>query len=182
VVRKTVLYGLLVVLGLTTTSLAQEKAHAISFNPLNLIGGGVSGNYEYIIDQKHGILVDGCSDFSDSYSVQVAYLRHCEKDGRSGHWSPFWGPYVRYRAVGLEFEDDNVDYTMDFKSLNIGLMMGKGYQWGDNWKFQWRAGYGAPVYTDHEWDSDNHSDRDSIETMSTILGGIEVGVSLGYVF
>lgn len=188
-VRKIALIVLIAVVSMSTVVVAQEtqadqnaKKHAIVLNPLNLIGGGLSGSYEYICNEKTGILIDGCSNFDDSYSVQVAYLRHNEKNGKGGHWSPFWGPFVRYRAANISFEHEKVDYSLDFESLNVGLMMGKGYRWGDSWKFGWRLGYGVPVYTDYDWGAVVHDDHDLYENWTTVLGGLEVGVSIGYVF
>jgi hypothetical protein len=136
-----------------TADTLQPHRNFIGFNPLSLVLGGITTNYERV-NGHHGFLVEGQYTFpllgSSSYEGGLAYRYHLSKSDLGG----FIGPFVKTGYLESKVHDESRnEYRYTFSYTTLGLTIGKR---GDLWAryhlhYATRIGLGYPVKSNWEW-------------------------------
>ena len=173
--------------------------HAININPLGLALGAYGGNYELLLGQTHGIVLEAAysstkaSSGSDDATVKgggggIQYRWHWSNAMQSG----FLGVFVRYSSAtgtgvvtttsGSITTKSNFDVSMS--GTTIGLNIGKRWVWDNGINIAARIGYG---YTNLNLSttSSNTDVNKFINDLKPILqavAGFDAELSVGYAF
>lgn len=182
--------GCLILLTALSSARAQEESgsdrdfrQSVALSPLFFLGG-ISGNYEYLTAERHGLMVEGGYNYAGpsagSYSAGAGYRFHFSPGMEGG----FLGAFVRYADLEGEAEgevdDVKTDYTWKATVLAIGANIGTKWQWENGVALTLRGGYGYPI-SDVEW-SPADPEPEFIETIVKVVLGLDLEFTVGYSF
>lgn len=170
----------------STINLKQiQKTNALSINPLGALTGSVSGGYEHLCGQKHGLLLEGGYAFGNGYDIIVGYRYHyfTEKN-ESGLISPFWGFFIHKGKNSRTYEDTdkNKKYDYNIDLLTVGVHWGQRHALGGSFFYTWRIGYGYPIILNFDWSNGKPDNSSTIEGIFKLFSGIDGELSIGIVF
>jgi hypothetical protein len=159
--------------------------HNLTLGVPQIIAGQVSLKYEYLFDQRNGIVIGGgYGDWTATrgYVFNLAYRRH-RSDTMAGG---FWGIFSQIADYESEFKErvDDVTtllpYTMT--SFTVGPYIGHTWITGNGVSIVARLGYGYP-FTDFTWTNDKPSEHpDMVEGLIQFFEGIDGELSIGICF
>jgi hypothetical protein len=158
--------------------------HAFQTNPMGLFSLTISGNYEILINQTHGLLIEGAIGFlpaSRAKSGGLGYRWHWRKKMESG----FLGLFIRYGTFSGKGEDKNSSPPKEFgfsgSIFAVGPNVGKRWIWDSGLSVVVRIGYG---YSDFhmEWTGDEFEGMDFTEKFMKYTAGLDGELTLGYAF
>lgn len=158
--------------------------NVLNISPVSLLFGNVSANYEHLFTANHGAFAEGSYSFGQGNGFALGYRYHFNDKDSSNIFSPYLGIFIRSQRTKTNVKDDDKKESYDFemKSLNIGVNYGNRYSWGGPFNFAWRVGYGLPVSSEFSWSPKKHKDYKSLQSLSKILGGIDLELSIGIIF
>ena len=165
--------------------------NSINFNPIGIALGSIGGNYEHLFGQKHGIMIQGV--FPAGYAlgkgsgmaVELQYRYHYfRKKNQFGLNSPFWGPFVYYeKSGGSEVKDNKgTKYNIDIEYCKVGASWGKRWIWGKTFNLVFKIGYGLPLYAKYNWSPNEPDQVKTIESLTTVIAGIDGELTIGFAF
>ncbi len=175
--------------------------NALDIQPLRLFSG-VTINYERMVSEKSGLFMEGAAYLwdpagsgSEGFGLNLQYRRHrFEKEKHKGISSPYWGPTLYFEKSGGSAEvavsdgySLSTDKVMfDLTALRLGVSTGRRWCFDSGFNIDLRGGYGIFPLFDISWDDPKksiaQSDKDKVETLSKIIGGIDFGFSMGFAF
>jgi len=189
-----------VVLALSTITIAQETEktsnvqkefkHSISMCPVAVAFGIYSVNYEYLHNQKHGLVTrfdyeaipknyTDASIESSGYSLLVNYRYHFKKQMNSC----FVGAYGRYRQFDGEGNINNTRFTFKMPDVSFGINAGKKWVWKSGFTITFALGYGI---SNEDWNSNPNTKivndkieeyRDDYDFTDPFYGEFSIGYS-----
>lgn len=151
--RKLIFATVLMVVGLMTTTTAQERKYEIKVNPLNfLLSGDFTGGFEYLKSDRIGFEFMGSYQGGNAIVNMNSGFEDYEKSGIKGslmakyYLKPKFGADRSY--IGLYGKLGKTTYTSDANAANayvnnkgsVGLMFGK--KWVKSSGFYYEAGVG----------------------------------------
>lgn len=176
----------------TQEEAAPEKANSVNLNPLGVVFGSYSLNYERLFGGTHGLLVEGLfSSSSNDTSSTVAYGGLV---GYRWHWSGRQNSWFLGANVGYETGSGDGTVTtngveekfdLSVSRLSATANIGKRWAWdfGLNITFRVGAGYGS---YDVSTESDNPDVQDAVKTVDELLNFLPIAfdgeLSLGWNF
>lgn len=157
---------------------------SVGLSPFILVGG-LSGNYEYLLGYRHGLMAEGSygllGDASGSWSVGAGYRFHFFP----GMGGPFLGAFTRggfvTTKVPLEEKAGKKTYSLESPVTLLGANGGYRWQGEKGWNLVVRGGYGYPVVSDFRWSPTDPEDAD-IKGIIEGFMGLDVELTLGYSF
>lgn len=164
--------------------------NSINFNPLGIALGSIAGNYEHLFGNKNGIMIQG--GFPAGYGLgkgsgmvfEIQYRYHYfRKDNQIGLNSPFWGPFVYYEKSKTEIKDNiGSNYNVDIEYFKAGASWGRRWIWKNSFNLVFKIGYGIPFYANYKWSPIEPDQAKTIESMTTVLAGIDGEFTMGFAF
>lgn len=149
----------------------------VSLAPTSLLGG-LSGNYEYLVARRHGLLAEaGYAVFgagAGSWSTGVAYRFHFH----GGMGGLFAGPFLRFGEFETEFPLEKGKFKMSGSALLAGANAGYRWQGAHGVAFTLRGGYGHTVVREVAWSPSEPEEAGLIEGML----GLDLELNVGYSF
>lgn len=141
--------------------------------------GTVWPSVEYIIDGRHGLILEGAYYFvvaEGDYEVGVGYRRyfHDKLDGG------FLGTFARAGHQHGETEGEGGPYNYETPFFTLGANAGRKWQWDNGMCFTARIGYGYP-FTDFEWTPSRPKPEWVAPAMAALMG-VDLELALGYSF
>lgn len=191
--------NVILILILTCSIFAQKNKYgaknAIDFHPLNL-ASGFSIGYERLLTEKLAIQLEGSKfiwDLSGQNSKGHRFslflpIHSTKKAGHGGLHSAFFAPFVKYESSSLEVSGEK--WSID-NAVNIGVSGGRRWIRDSGLTFALRAGYGVFAVFNDSWteldsydasDSLNKGEKNTIEGLSKLLGGLELTFKVGIAF
>lgn len=162
--------------------------NAVNLYALGLVMGNAKGNYEHLFGGRHGLVIEsaiytGQQSSGTSFDLQYRY-HYFTKEKHNGLNSPFWGPFVYIEESQTKLEDLNTGATYEISTsyAKAGLDWGRRWVWGSGFNICFRIGYGLPLMADYEWSPVEHEQAAQIEALTTVLGGIDGELTLGWAF
>ncbi len=179
----------------------EHTINAIGLPPISLLGG-IAVNYEHLFGEKAGVFVEASGIFwsiakgdASGFSTALHYRHHNKKKKNSkGLSSQYWGPTVTFskNSATAAFATSKLNSTAtellpyELTSLKLGISGGRRWVFSSGFTLDFRGGYGLfPLY-DMTWDDHTSSIKDDekefFETIMKVVGGIDLGISLGFAF
>jgi hypothetical protein len=159
--------------------------HGFQVEALKAIVSQYSLKYEFLIKQRHGIVLEGAyksSSSGDGRWLGCSYRRH--KKGRME--GGFWGFFVNYKEYDDEYKEEingkkhTYPYTMT--AWSFGPNIGQRWVLGSGLSFVWRFGFGVPLAT-LEWKEGRpEENRRLLEGLFKFFQGLDGELSIGYCF
>ena len=135
-----------------------KRHHSFQFNPISILIGGFSMNYEYLIG-KSGIVAELgviSSDFESlkkhGVNAQLAYRRHFKPTLNSFYHGPFFTFKHINAHIGMEKRNSWDYYDVKYSGGVVGYSIGKKWIFGSGFGIGLRLGAGFP-FLSYEWDS-----------------------------
>jgi len=192
--KKVVFIGLLIFSVSISFSQQAENVkvykNSINFNPLGIALGSIAGNYEHLFGNRNGIMIQ--SGFAAGYglgkgsgvAIEMQYRYHYfRKSNQAGLNSPFWGPFVYYEKSKTEIKDNaGSNYTVDIEYVKAGASWGRRWNWNNSFNLVFKIGYGIPFYANYKWLPNEPAQVKTIESLTTILAGIDGEFTMGFAF
>ncbi len=187
----------LAVIILTYTSATAQSNDSLFYRhslQINVAGLGVerwAAGYEYRINSKHALFVQGGGSFP--------HLSEEKEYGFGLHYKYFFQPvsdvkflWIFKPAYKNTFADFNVRYmNLDgihndaeclFESFHIGPEVGQTWVWKSGFTISYWLGYGPPISGEFKWKNTVPDDGDSWAKMYKWTSGLDFGLSIGYSF
>lgn len=159
----TLIFMLLSIIGIAQTNSKENKEllpefkHSISVCPAAIAFGIYSINYEYLHNQKHGLVVrfdyeDIPKNYTDAkieskgYSFILNYRYHFNKSMKSY----FVGAYGRYRQFEGKGRTMNSNFEFTMPDYSFGINAGKKWVWKSGFTMTFALGYG---FSNESWES-----------------------------
>ncbi len=172
---------------------APEKGfnQAINMCPLGMAFGIFSANYEYMINQTHGIVFrldyesvpNTYSDANinvDGKAAIMNYRYHLNK--KLGSY--YLGAFARYREYSGDGISGAEKFDFTISEFTIGLNAGKRWVWDSGFNINFTLGYGYS-FDDRKTSKSNASIESAIDTFTNEYDFIDAFLgefSIGYAF
>ncbi len=171
----------------------QHDTHSVNASPLGLLLGYYSLNYEYLIDGRHGFLVEGTYASYDvdnesvgSYGAGIGYRWHWSGGQDSGFLGVSAGFGVGSSLIRTDvLSDMSESHNIDIRSLYLTGNIGRRWAWDSGFNITLRVGAG---YGDYEASTDSMSPEaqqqaaDLQEQLAPLKVAFDGELSLGYTF
>ena len=174
-----------------STASTKKFTRAINMCPGGIAFGVYSFNFEYLINQTHGLV--GRFDYesiSETYSgdpvdvngfaLILNYRWHWSGALESG----FIGSYVRYRTYIGSGKSSTSKFDFTMPELTLGLNIGKRWVWNNGFNLNLAFGYGIST-SSTDMDPNSSSIKATIKEFKddyTFLGPFLGEFSIGYAF
>jgi hypothetical protein len=162
--------------------------HHVYIHPVGLLFGNYGLGYEMLLQQKHGIVLEGTfvnSKNMEGYGGTIQYRRHREGKMAGG----FWGLFARFGdfSEGImelpQGEDDDLEeFKYEATTLTLGANFGKIWVWDRGVSLHYRVGYGFPIVS-FDWLGEEPEDHEKLgRFIFYFAAGLDLGLSFGYSF
>jgi hypothetical protein len=178
----------------STTDLNKSNIHAnqaLNMCPLAVAFGIYAVNYEYLINQTHGIV--GRIDYesiSDSYSGDpieasgLSFTLNYRWHLSGAMESLFLGSFVRYRMYDGDGTSGTTKFDFNMDEVTFGLNAGKRWVWNNGFNITFSLGYGI-AKLDKEKNPNSASVKSTINKFEEdydFIGPFLGEFSIGYAF
>lgn len=177
------------------SAIAKDKIagfnEAIQIYPFGLLVLNFAGNYEKLLQKRHGLMVEGnfqlMNTENSNYGLGLHYRYHYfSKPKHRGMNSPYCGPFIKYNHItGTAWEEDmygRKDYTMSVDALRAGINWGRRWVWNSGFNINFRIGYGLPIHMVYNWQPAIPEAVNQIEALMTTFSGIDGELTAGFAF
>ncbi len=168
----------------------KDFKHSISACPVAVVFGIYSINYEYLHNQKHGMVArfdyeaipktyTNANIESSGYSFLLNYRYHFNNRMKSF----FVGAYARYRQFEGEGMIDDTPFEFTMPDISYGFNAGKKWVWKSGFNLTFALGYGI---SHEDWDTTPSSGaingairdyRDAYDFIDPFYGEFSIGFS-----
>lgn len=168
---------------------APMGANSVNLNPLGVLFGSYSVNYERLFDRQHGLLVEAGFSSSEDSNGDTAFATGALV-GYRWHWSQsqdsgFLGANVGYYLGEGEASVNNSSFKVDYTTVDITLNGGRRYAWKSGFNLTWRLGVGR-AFRSFEAQDDSEGAKEAAQLIEDIVNFLPVTIdaelSIGWVF
>jgi hypothetical protein len=167
-----------------STETIKEYKHSIQMGTLDWVFGNATMNYELLLQQKYGIVLEGSYPLlnqNTGYAFSAQYRKHKTPGMKAG----FWGLFVQYikdnGKMKIKEDDQNKEFAYRASSFIAGAYFGEKWVWAHGINLTYRLGYGIP-FSSFKWENDIPEQRKLVEAFYKIFIGVDVEVTIGICF
>lgn len=167
---------------------ARFKVHSVNLNPIGVLFGSYSVNYQHLFATQHALLVEGRFGYSNADDVEATSV-----GGTLGYrW--MWSGEQDSGFVGVNFAYDNgtagttvdgTSYDVTLSQLSILPNIGRRWAWDGGFNITLRFGVGRAFRT-LSTNSDSAEAKEAVQDVQDFLDKIPVALdtelSVGWVF
>ena len=167
-----------------STNIIKKYNHSLQMGTIDWVFGTARMNYEWLMQQKHGIVVEGRLPLlskNTGYAFNVQYRKHKTPGMKAGYWGIFVNYIHDEGTLEIKEDDETKKYGYKAKTITAGAYFGKKWVWNHGISLAYRLGYGIP-FSDFKWKNDVPKQRRLIEAFYKIFSGIDTEFTVGICF